>query len=228
MSDLQKSIEGLKEEIRQGVRDFINQEMDVYIQKLVEGKFYQKLFLEMDSGIREMYQSINAFKKSLGEIKNASIPAEEIISDASDQLEEIVKTTEAATNEIMDLTERGQSNTDRIEEILAGLPPSAKITELCGIAAEMKKDFLSVMTSCSFQDLTGQRVRKVIELNKAMEEQVLALLVSSEIKVKGKKQGREESELDNTAQKAVQKLKGPDKASFDQQGVDDLLASLGL
>ena len=86
-----------------------------------------------------------------------------------EQLDAIVKATETATNTIMAAMER---NDDIIEKIRAKTK-SKKLQELCDQLIENDNE---VFEACSFQDITGQRVNKVVKSITYVEGWVTALV----------------------------------------------------
>ena len=217
----------LPEELRQLIGTVLREELDTYLQKQVEGHFYQNLVMEMKGGIGDVYHSIADFKKDIGQLSSQADSAENLIGDASDQLEEIVKTTESATNRIMDIVESYQSLLAEMSEAIDVLPGTGESALLQGHISKMQTDTLEIMTACSFQDITGQRVRKVVDLIRAIEKRILEVMISSGVKIKEKREGKDEFQIADDANRAVDMLKGPD-SSVGQENVDDLLASLGL
>lgn len=217
----------LRQELGQLIGTVLREELDAYLQKQVEGHFYQNLVMEMKGGIGDVYHSIADFKKDLGQLSSHADSAESLIGDASDQLEEIVKTTESATNRIMDIVESYQGLLAEMSEAVDALPASDQGALLQGHIGKMQTDTLEIMTACSFQDITGQRVRKVVDLIRGIEKRILEMMVSSGVKIKEKREGKDEFQIADDASKAVDLLQGPD-SSVGQENVDDLLASLGL
>ena len=92
------------------------------------------------------------------EIAAISRPADEDFKFESmgEQLDAIVKATETATNTIMAAME---GNDDIIEKIRAKTK-SKKLQELCD---QLIENYNEVFEACSFQDITGQRVNKVVK-----------------------------------------------------------------
>ena len=97
-----------------------------------------------------------------------------------------------------------------------------------------------IMESLSFQDLSGQRILKIVRLISNVQLQLLSLLVSFGAKLK-KKQEEESitsTETEGLAQQEVDKmmervtassLKGPASESrLDQDAVDNMLAEMGF
>jgi chemotaxis protein CheZ len=83
------------------------------------------------------------------------------------------------------------------------------------------------LSDCSFQDITGQRIKKVVEAIKAIEEELLDLLVSAGVKIKGKEQGKDSASIQADAQRTMHLLHGPQEGAS-QESVDSLLEDLGL
>ena len=115
-----------------------------------------RLYRELES----LSQYIHAAKEEIaalrpGEIKN------EFIASATDELDAIVGATEAATNEIMDAAE-----------------------SLCSLNAVLEQDVADrldqittrIFEACTFQDITGQRITKVVKALKEIEDRVEGLV----------------------------------------------------
>lgn len=86
--------------------------------------------------------------------------AEDAINDASSHLEEVVKATESATNKIMDAADAVQNAATGV-----GGDKEQKIIDATTI----------IYDACTFQDITGQRIRKVIHLLENIEDRVSKL-----------------------------------------------------
>lgn len=86
-----------------------------------------------------------------GEMHRKSIPA------AGQELDAVVHATESASNRILECA----------EEVMA-----ASASDLDRYKAFVQERMLSVFEACSFQDLTGQRIAKVIETLKQIETRV--------------------------------------------------------
>jgi len=91
------------------------------------------------------------------EVKDRHLPA------ASDELDEIVAETADATNRIMDAAETIQGAIAEIDEA----------TQQTIFNASMQ-----IFEACSFQDITGQRVTKVVKALKDIEEKVDSLITA--------------------------------------------------
>ncbi len=105
------------------------------------------------------------------EIAAIDRPADEDyhFDSTGDQLDAIVKATEEATNTIMEAME---SNEEAIGKLREKISDPDQVALLDQIAANGNE----VFNACSFQDITGQRVNKVVKSITYVEERVNALV----------------------------------------------------
>ena len=140
-----------------------------------------------------------------GDIKDKHIPT------ATDELDAVVEATAEATGTIMDAC-------DAIQE---------SANEVGGEAAEkIGNEVIRVYEACSFQDITGQRITKVVTTLKKIDEKVSAL-----INVLGEKLPVEDAAAaaaaDDEENKTLEEslLNGPQSAdkAISQEEIDALL-----
>ncbi len=82
---------------------------------------------------------------------------QEFIPNATDELDAIVEATAAATNRIMDAA-------DVIMDVAGRIP--------AGEAEKATAAVTSIYEACTFQDITGQRVSKVINVLRVIEDRI--------------------------------------------------------
>ncbi len=203
------------------------EKMDQYLQRIMEGHFYKDMTLELKKGLDEIYRKLSQLREAVGGEGIDPESANMVFQEASDQLDAILKATEQATEQIMDITEGFQQKLAEMEAVASSLPDGEVKQRLMALLSQSNSDCLDIITACSFQDITGQRVKKVITALHEIEERILEILVATGIKIKAKKEGRDELDIEEEAKKAVDLLKGPQEG-VDQGSVDDLLAELGL
>lgn len=90
--------------------------------------------------------------------------------DATEELDSIVQTTESATSRILNAAEQ-------VQELAWVMRETGSVEALCD---ELDKQATDIYTACSFQDLTGQRTRKVIQVLRYLEERLNALVAAQE------------------------------------------------
>ncbi len=141
-----------------------------------------------------------------GDIKGVHIPT------ATDELDAVVGATEEATGAIMDCCDVIQQNTDKMD---------APVAEAIG--AEVTK----IYEACSFQDITGQRITKVVQTLQAIEEKVGKILKVVEDKMPGMADPTStaagEAEGSSGPDSLLNGPQMPDKA-ISQDDIDKLLA----
>ncbi len=117
-------------------------------------------FSALDETIKDEFIDIAGFIKKarneIGDLRPKDIKTNRIPS-AGEELEAIVADTEIATDKIMQTA----------EDVLAMDPDS---TEDFGMQIQDK--MLVIIEACSFQDLTGQRVSKVVATLKQIEDRI--------------------------------------------------------
>jgi len=133
------------------------------------------------------------------------------IPSATDELDAIVAHTATATNIILEACET-------IDEVVPGLDAAA--------SARLGDVTTKIYEACSFQDITGQRITKVVSTLKTIESKVAHI-----IEVFHREDGGVAAPTVTVAQKtmddAVALLNGPQLPvnAMDQSGIDALLAS---
>ncbi len=128
---------------------------------------------------------------------------------ATDELDAIVQHTAGATHAILESCEV-------MEELATNVDGDA--------AAKLQDAVTKIYEACSFQDITGQRITKVVTTLKAIEDKVAQIITAFGV--------HSEPRLDrDTANDAAggELLNGPQLPSnaMDQSDIDKLLASFG-
>jgi chemotaxis protein CheZ len=149
--------------------------------------------------LREIAGYIDSMRDQIGalqvnEIKNSRIPA------AGQELGAIVKATENATNTIMNCA----------EALMA-----ADASDPVAYKALVDEKMMTIFEACSFQDITGQRIAKVVETLQHIEDRVARF--ANVMKAKDFEGFLTDRERASADRKERLFLHGP---SLDGQGVD--------
>jgi len=88
------------------------------------------------------------------------------LSEATEELDSIVQTTARATSDILAAAEQ-------VQEIAWTLRERGADGEACDALDRRATD---IYTACSFQDLTGQRTRKVVDVLQFLEGRIMAMI----------------------------------------------------
>jgi chemotaxis protein CheZ len=169
-----------------------------------------KLYAELES----LAKYITTAKSEIAALRPDEITAQHL-PKATDELDAIVGATEVATNSILGAMES-------LENLAGELPPE--------FGEKVSDAVTQVYEACNFQDITGQRITKVVRALKHIEEKVDALVAAFGDEIaKYKKAHPETEEAPAEAQKPsdADLLNGPqlpDEASK-QAEIDALLAS---
>ncbi len=241
---LQKVSDQVADSVRQTVTEAVQRELSSAMTKaMVESEFYRHLNDEMRSGLRGIYQEISTASHSIegGSAQptgNSTTNAQKLFKDAKQQIEEVMQTTLEAAENIMATAENLFMQQEEAGQIIASLTVSEKdeaaLAKLDALNSDLEVSLTGIMTSLSFQDLTGQRLKKVVTAIGSIQETVFDLYVSTGIMMKGR-EDEPEKDIAQLAEESKRKvaeiknseLKGPSLDSS-QTDVDDLLASLGL
>ena len=131
---------------------------------------------------------------------------------ATSELDSIVSATERATYDIL-------NGAERIQAAAAKLPESAELT---AIAKEISGQAIEITTACSFQDLTGQRITKVVNALRYIETRINAMIDIWGVEDGGKK---DEAQRADDSRPDAHLLNGPQNDAADQSEIDSLFES---
>lgn len=119
--------------------------------------------------IAQMVRSIGRAKSELAAIKHP-MEDDDRIKAASSELDEIVVATQTATEDILRSTEHIG---ELLDEILARHSGDER---LYALTEEAGQELVNIMEACSFQDITGQRVNKVVKTIRFIQDRILAMI----------------------------------------------------
>jgi len=205
------------------VRELVAAVKEMFGQHGDETKNNEKLYYELG----ELAKYINNAKKELQEVKGSSI-AEEHLPNAANQLDAIVQMTEQATGRIMDECDRLTMFHNDLRERLIAMDPPLDPDALAGVDDAINQAAASIthiFEACNFQDITGQRVQKVVRALQEIERQVLRMVV-----VFGLMENKNNLDAETAAelQEDAALLNGPQLSGqgLDQDEIDSILSKL--
>jgi chemotaxis protein CheZ len=158
--------------------------------------------------IAALGRTIAAAKQEIASLRVDDITDRDI-PFATDELDAIVEHTAGATNAILECCEM-------LDDVASTLSGDA--------ASRLQEAVTKIYEACSFQDITGQRITKVVTTLKSIETKIAQMIVTF---------GVEGATYDMPAPPAgspdEQLLNGPQLPSnaMDQSDIDKLLASFG-
>lgn len=168
------------------------------------------LFNEVGKITRKLHDALRNFSEALDpKIKGMT---EKDVPNAVDRLRVVISRTEEAANKTMSLVEKNLLSMDELALHIRNIKDNDEtVNYLKGFKNTLEDDLTEILTTQSFQDLTGQSIKKVIELVESMEEELVRLVTTFGLK----------SETVEASEDVVH-----EKVS--QTDVDDLLKELGF
>jgi chemotaxis protein CheZ len=132
-------------------------------------QIHTKQYEELSRQIVQLYAYMERIKTEIAAVKHPNAPVDHF-NKVADQLHAIVQATEEATNTIMAATEA----TSAIAESLRGeVSAEEKAKQLDKISFHANR----VFEACTFQDITGQRISKIITTMNLLEGTLSSLVV---------------------------------------------------
>ncbi|MTJ82622.1 MAG: protein phosphatase CheZ [Telmatospirillum sp.] len=116
--------------------------------------------LRLFSEVQALATYIHNAKMEIAALRPQDIQ-HEYIASATDELDAIVGATENATNAILDAAEK-------LESLTPDLAPE--------VGQRLTEQTTLIYEACNFQDITGQRITKVVRALKHIEERIDALV----------------------------------------------------
>jgi chemotaxis regulatin CheY-phosphate phosphatase CheZ len=117
--------------------------------------------IEMAASIRKAKAEISAMKPAGDDSPNSS----RRINLATEELDAIVHSTERATTDILNSAERIMEISGRIRDVIQ--TPDSDMLDM---------EATNILMACGFQDITGQRISKVVSTLRYLEERVDAMI----------------------------------------------------
>lgn len=164
----------------------------------------ENIYLEL----KALHNLIEQTRKEISASRASDISGTHI-PDATDELDAVVEATEVATGTIMDSCEALAAYADKLDT------PHKEF---------LQSEVTKVLEACSFQDITGQRITKVVKSIKQIDEKISKLMAVLEDKIPG----LPNSVLTDTREGDAKLLNGPQMAdkAVSQSDIDKLLADL--
>ena len=168
------------------------------------------LFQEVGKVTRKLHDSIRSFKEALDpKLKDMAVTD---MPNAVDQLKVVIEKTEAAANKTMGIVEKYILTMDELASHIRSLKePEESVKYLKTFKSGLEDDLTEILTTQSFQDLTGQTIKKVIKLVGDIEEELVKLITTFGVK---------------TDLRSVENVTAPEKVS--QEDVNELLKDFGF
>lgn len=216
---------------------------------VIQNPINTELFVEIGKLTRQLHDSLMNFQvdSRLTDLAKADIP------DAKERLNYVISRTEEAANKTMDAVETVLPAIDSIQAQVQAVSPSwqklmknelslAEFKDLChdidsllrNTETESKRmhdSMTEVLMAQDFQDLTGQVIRRVIDLVREVEDGLIGMLTAfgiTENKLAESSHEAKPSVGENLVEGPIVNSEERDDVVNSQDDVDDLLSSLGF
>ena len=205
-----------------------------------------ELFAEIGKLTRQLHDSLNNFQidSRLSDLATEEIP------DAKERLNFVIKSTEEAANKTMDAVEAIFPVVNGIQQKISTVNPlwqklmqnELDVSEFKSLCRDIdvllkttEKDtdkinrlMTDVLMAQDFQDLTGQVIRKVIELVREVEDSLISMLTAFGLSSEQSPLNKLPTVGDNLVEGPIINSKNRNDVVANQDDVDDLLSSLGF
>lgn len=135
-------------------------DLDAFKSQIVEAE-------KLKADLREMRAAIEQTKKEIAQLRRSDRD-EDKISSAGDALRAVVQDTEQATDGIINAVEQ-------IEEVCSRAIAQAGGDGL-GLGDALNEQVTAIFEFCNFQDITGQRITKVVDTMEFIDERIARMM----------------------------------------------------
>ncbi|RCK47102.1 hypothetical protein TH25_16480 [Thalassospira profundimaris] len=165
LSSLHNAIEDLKLELLSDIKIMIEEQKKLVREPEEQDDARNELRM-LKTEIRALANSIQETKKEIAALYTAPDDTSGTrLNIVKGELDSIVEATEEATANILE-------NVENIDSVAHNIRSSATDDYVQGLADDIVELVVKVFESCNFQDLTGQRITKVVNTMKYIEERV--------------------------------------------------------
>jgi chemotaxis protein CheZ len=119
--------------------------------------------------VRALARSIHQTKSEIAALRSQNSDEDRLII-VSNELDAVVNATEGATQSILEAAEKIDSLAENVKA------KGSEDSYLYHIAEEISDNVVAIFEACNFQDITGQRITKVVNTLKFIEERVNAMV----------------------------------------------------
>jgi chemotaxis protein CheZ len=167
-------------------------ELEEMAKAMSEGDFHRQVSSKVHSELENLATYIGKTMANLQLLApSVRLSAERDIPTASQQLSDVVKSAEEATNTIISLTDTLMDHQatlgESIEKLKLQKSRSREYQDLIDQIEQLhmkdEKTLMEIITSLSFQDLTGQRINRIVTMVATVQDKLRDLIQAFGIKV---------------------------------------------
>jgi chemotaxis protein CheZ len=173
------------------------------------------LFKEVGKITRKLHDSLEDFKGSID--SGLQRLTSDDVPNAIDKLQFVITKTEEAANKTMGIIERYFEESDGFSKHIENLKGNDESADYLRTFKEsLDNDMTTILTAQQFQDITGQTIKKVIDLVNHVEVELLTLITKFGMQVNpepvyaGVAAGPAQGETSRPEEKAIEKVSQSD------------------
>jgi len=136
--------------------------------QLADYRSNMEQMLKLKTELEQINSAIAETKKEIAGLHQSGVSCENV-THVTDELDEVVAGTEKATEAILSAAEEIDHNAN---ELSASLKQSQNQEQ----AQEIREQVVQIFEACNFQDITGQRINKVVNTLKYVEARVSTMM----------------------------------------------------
>lgn len=211
------------------------QDLIEFAKSMAEGDFYREVNIVLRGELAHLADYLNKTRRNLQLLDPPLRETVKKIPTASYQLTDIFSATEEATHKILSLTEEMLNGQSQLASLIGELqalsgdrPNNGKTASLLDRMNDINRinetRLIEILTALSFQDITGQKIKKISQLIDEVERRILEIIVAFGIKL----DNEEGTNGDQKAAEWLHKLKDSSGSKGTKQDlVDQILAEFG-
>ena len=124
---------------------------------------------ELTEQLVDLSTAIAETKRELASMRDPNVKSAGEVKSATQELDAVVNATESATNDIMNAAEL-------IDDLAGRLKSQATSQSDASLAEEINEKVVNIFEACNFQDITGQRITKVVNTLAFIDERVSRMM----------------------------------------------------
>ncbi len=172
-SQILNAIAALREEvaeIKASIQPNSSMDSNSASDKTTDGNAHDdEMDLELRLEVAQMVRTIAKAKNELAHIKHPNAD-DDRLEEASSELDAIVLATETATNNILEATETIEMDLTQIAAL------AHEDEDIVTLSDKIAAQTTAIMEACNFQDITGQRITKVVTTMQFVEERISKMI----------------------------------------------------
>lgn len=170
-AEILRAIQGLKDELGAIAKILRPEESQAIDDAIAPIDLLQQEKAEVSllrTELRALANSIQHTKQEIAALRPNDSEDDRLIA-VTFELDAIVTATEKATQGILDAAER-------VDHLAHNIQVQTKDTFIQHQVEEIREQIISIFEACNFQDITGQRITKVVNTLKYVEERINAMI----------------------------------------------------